>query len=104
MDAIMSDESQNYQKRKHIRYPAENLEVAYVQHDEVSKIFQPDCVGLIVEQSAMGGCCLALTNTSLGAGDKCRVKIGQLNDYLSEVIWKKDIEKGLSMVGIKFLE
>jgi hypothetical protein len=92
-------------KRKHLRYPPGVLETGYVDTDTKSPDFAPECVGLIIEESAMGGCSLAIhSRTDLQLGQNCFVKIGNLKPLLSEVRWKRVTEFSLTLYGFQFLE
>lgn len=92
-------------KRKHFRYPPNPLEVAYVDPEPGDSEFSPKYTGLIIEESAIGGCCLAILNPEeLYIGKHCRIKLGDLPILQSEVRWEKNQEMGLILIGFKFLE
>lgn len=95
----------NFQKRKYLRYPPNPLEVGLVDSNPNRPTFQPDYVGIILEESAMGGCCLCIREPDLlKVGTKCRVKIGDLQPFLSQVRWARSQEMGLIIMGFHFLE
>ena len=100
----MSQDKSAFSQRKHVRYPPDKDEVAHIQYDPSGDEFLPDAVGLIVEHSAIGGCCLAILEANISPGATCRIKIGRLEPYLSKTIWKKPLERGVDLLGFKFLE
>ena len=102
----MNDPSkQHYKKRKYLRYPPNHLELGMVDPDPDRSEFEPEYVGIIVEESAMGGCCLCILKPKLlQVGTKCRVKIGDLQPFLSEVRWMRKQDMGLVLLGFRFLE
>ena len=100
-----SRKSGAFVKRRHFRYPPNPLEVAWVDPENGDAEFAPKYVGLIIEESAIGGCCLAVLNPDdLYIGKICRVKIGDLPVLMSEVRWEKNQEMGVILIGFKFLE
>lgn len=93
-------------RRKHCRYPPEPLEIAYIDPESGSdREFSPKYVGLIIEEAAIGGCCLAILNPEeLHVGKHCRIQLGQLPVVRSEMRWEKGQELGITIAGFKFLE
>ena len=95
----------NFKKRKYLRYPPSPLELGLVDPDPHRADFDPAYVGIIVEESAMGGCCLCIRQPDqLKVGAKCRVKIGDLQPFISEVRWMREQEMGVFLMGFRFLE
>lgn len=102
-DKHISDE-QFESERSYLRYPpykGEEIGLVSLNLEE----FVVHHVGLIVEQSAIGGCGLVMVNAAhLVNKTICKVKIGDLNPVRAEVRWKKDLEKNISVIGFQFLE
>lgn len=97
--------NQTQQKRKYLRYPSSPLDVGHVHLNLQQEEFAPDYVGLIIEQSAIGGCCLAILNPDqLKEKQKCRVKLGELPPILAEVRWLRPLDTGINLIGFQFLE
>lgn len=92
-------------RRKHIRYLAEPLEIAYLDpNPAVESEFRPKYTGLIIEESAIGGCCLALLNPEeVIVGSHCRIQMGQLPVIQAEARWEKIQEMGITLIGFQFL-
>lgn len=67
--------------------------------------FEFQFTALVVEEAPMGGCSIAcLKSIGLKNGSLCRIKIGHLAPFRSEVVWEKELDEKLVRLGIKFLE
>jgi hypothetical protein len=91
--------------RKNLRYKPYPLESALLMFDSSAIKWEPDEVALIIDESAMAGAQLILRFTDrLKAGSKIKLKLGQLEPLLAEVVWRKEISSDLIRIGAKFLE
>lgn len=98
----------NSSKRRYARFPGGPLDHALIDTNVESGPFSPCYLGMIF-QVAYGGCgLLLLTHHGLGEqltqGSRCRVRFGQLDPILSEVVWVKELDKDAVKMGFKFLE
>ena len=93
-------------RREHFRYPPKPLDIAYIDlGQDPDGAFTPKYPGLIIEASAIGGCCLAVLNPEeLYVGKCCRIKLGDLQAIQSEVRWEKAQDLGLTLVGFRFIK
>lgn len=92
-------------KRKHIRFKPDPMAYAEIDGDAGGHPFKPQTVGLIVNESPMGGCSIiTLDYINLNVGDHCRVKVGELAPLLAEVVWKRLMDDHVIRFGFKFLE
>jgi hypothetical protein len=97
-------------KRKHVRFKPEPLEVAYLQFTPYAasvppQEFKADCVAYIEEQAPLGGCGLVLTDRDeLQNGATLRIQLGPLAPLLAKIVYKAPLSKALVRVGCQFLE
>jgi len=99
----MTDEG--YKKRRYIRSAPDPLDVAYLSYDTSGGEFRPDCVALIVEESARGGCGLIFRlPTELRLGQIVQIQLGRLAPLASEVVWIRPQNEMIQYVGFRFLE
>jgi hypothetical protein len=67
--------------------------------------FRPSLVAMILEESPMGGCGLAMQITpDLKPGVKVRAKVGKLAPLLAEVVWVRVLDDRVMRVGLRYLE
>lgn len=92
-------------KRRYIRSTPDPLDVAYLSFDANSIQFQADAVGLIVEESARGGCGLIFRlPIDLKAGQNVKIQLGRMAPLAAEVVWIKPQLESLLFAGFRFLE
>ena len=92
-------------KRRHIRFAPDPLDYAQIALDVEAPTFTPDFVALIVEESPMGGCGLAmLISDRIVSGTKVLAKVGRLTPLRSEVVWVRKIDEHIMRLGLRFLE
>ena len=94
-----------FKARKHIRYKPDKLDVALVMYDGNSAGWNPDDVGIIIDESAISGAQLIMRKSHrLQVSETIKVKLGSLEPMLAEVSWRKEVEGDLCRVGVKLLE
>jgi hypothetical protein len=92
-------------KRRFIRAAPDPLDVAFLSYDVSSKEFRPDCVALIIEESARGGCGLVFRiPVNLNVGQIVLIQLGRLAPLTAEVVWTKSLSDIVQHVGFRFLE
>ena len=92
-------------RRRHLRFPPEPTEYAQIDKRVGEEPFEFQYVALIVEESPVGGCGLAmLEGAGLDVGDRCRIRLGGLEPVTAEVIWRKSLEGGIVRYGVRFLD
>jgi hypothetical protein len=92
-------------KRRHIRFTPDPLDYAQISLDLDAATFTPDFVALIVEESPMGGCGLAMLQTDrVVSGTKLLAKVGRLTPLRSEVVWVRKVDDHIMRLGLRFLE
>ena len=93
-------------ERAHDRRPSNPLEIAYLALEtSPSADFKPDYACLVLEKSDVGGCSLAvIEGQELDQGSVCRLRFQEDNSILAEVRWKKNLDLGLTILGVQFLD
>ena len=95
----------NETRRRYLRFPPEPAEYAQIDKRVDAETFEFQYVALIVEESPLGGCGLAMLDwVGLEVGDMCRVRLGNLEPLIAEIIWRKPLEGAIIRYGVKFLE
>ena len=90
--------------RKFLRLKPDENTVALIDTRTTGKDFEPNIVGLILNES-YSGCALVLAaNEILKVGHKMHVKIGNLHVMEAEIVWAKILEENIQKIGIKLLE
>lgn len=97
-------DSGSYKKmRQDIRFPPEPNCLARVDTTCGSGPFEPDLIGLILDESS-GGCGVVFVHTDkLKAGDRCLVQVGTLEPVRAEVRWKSPLEERVIAIGFQYL-
>lgn len=91
-------------KRRFIRFSPELNVTADIDLREYGKDFSADLKALVFSES-QGGCGLVvLANDLLEHGMTIRVKIGDLNPIAAQIVWRKDIDSQVILLGLKYLE
>lgn len=90
-------------KRAPIRFKPDPLTVAYIDSTN-SRDFNPQHVGLVINESYAGCAILFASDKELKKGDKIRIKVGQLKEMKATVVWSKNFEENIYKLGIQFLE
>ncbi len=105
----MSDQSEQ-ERRRYLRYPPEELEIALVQFDDRrvgEELFEPEAAGLVLEESR-AGCGLVMLARAIpdGFGDKshCVVKVANLGVLRAEVRWMDATDDKVVRLGLSYLE
>jgi hypothetical protein len=92
-------------RRQYLRFPPEPAEFAQIDKRVDAETFEFQYVALIVEESPLGGCGLAmLDQVGLDVGDMCRIRLGNLEPLTAEVVWRKPLEGSIIRYGVRFLE
>lgn len=98
-----------HQVRKHIRYSPDPLDAAYINFDGLKgKDWKPDQIGLIEDESSMGGCGLVLHRykftEKLTKGSEVTIKLGRLDPLKAVCVYVVEVNELLLKAGFKFLE
>jgi hypothetical protein len=92
-------------KRRHIRFPADEGDLAWIDYGTFDAPFAPVHPALIVEEAPMSGCGLLLLNPErCPVGTRFRVQVGRMAPLQAQVQWLREIENGIARVGVQFLE
>lgn len=95
----------NSNKRKYIRFKPDPMAYCEIDMNLAPKPFQAQSIGLIVNESPMGGCSIiTLDFVKLTLGDRCRLKVGELAPLMAEVVWTREMDDHVIRYGFKFLE
>ena len=91
--------------RRNLRYKPDRLELALIMFDGNKAGWHPDDAALIIDESAVAGAQIVLKFTQLcKPGDRVRVKLGQMDPLLGEIVWRREIDADLCRLGVRFLE
>lgn len=91
--------------RKHIRFSPDSTDYVQIDTDPDRAEFSFENVGLLVEESPIGGCSLVcLKSLNLKTGVVIRAKVGRLQPLKSEVVWVRSLDEQVERIGLKFLE
>ncbi len=91
--------------RKHIRFKPDPLDYAVIDTDIEQPQFKGKFVGLIIDESPMGGCSLvALNFQKLEAAQEIKIKVGRLDPMPAVIRWVKEIQPDVFRYGVEFLE
>ena len=91
--------------RRKLRYAPDKLDVALLMYNGLSEVWAPDECCLIIDESAMSGCQLVVRfSDKYKPGSKVRVKLGNMEPLLSEIVWRREIDADLIRLGVQFLE
>ena len=89
-------------QRRFIRFPADALSVAHLDWIE-SGSFRPTEMALVFSES-QGGCGLVLLHQDVNLRQKIRVKVGDLQEILGEVVWKHQLDNDVLKIGVRYLD
>lgn len=85
------------------RFDPEPMELGYIDFSS-GKTFNPQMVGIVLNES-YGGCSLVVAcNSELIAGQMFKAKIGNIDPLKATFMWVKHLEENIYKVGVKFLE
>ncbi len=91
-------------KRSSIRFTPDLGDYAALCFRKTSSEFRVDSLGIIINESATG-CAIVIPQTKkLQEGDKFVVQVGKLNPCKAVVVWRKEIDKDVVKLGIKYEE
>ena len=91
------------ERRKTFRFRPDPLAYALIDKDVDTDGFDPDYIGLIINES-YGGCDLAvLLEYGISEGDQLKIKLGESGIMKAEVSWQKLLDYKVSRVGIRYL-
>lgn len=95
--------SYNKQMRQDIRFPPEPNCLVRVDTAGGNERFEPDLLGLVLDESS-GGCGAVFVHTDkLGIGDRCLIQVGTLEPVKAEVRWRNSLEDRVVAVGFRYL-
>jgi hypothetical protein len=100
-EAFMHDD--NTERRKNFRFRPDPLVYALIDKRSNKEGFDPQYVGLIINES-YGGCDLAvLLECRINAGDHIKIKLGDGGVVKAEVSWQKVLDYKISRIGLRYL-
>ncbi len=89
-------------KRRAIRYNPDQGDYAIVSYKKKPQEFQNDALGIILNESSTG-CSVVVPHTpKLQEGDQFVVQIGRLEPLPATVIWRKELDKDVVKLGIRY--
>ncbi len=101
---------QKVNKRRHLRFPPDEWEMALIQCSEVpvdDNSFRPEISALVMEESRAGCGLVVLERQAshrLKPGDRCSVKVARLGVVQAEVRWINIVDDGIARVGLHYIE
>lgn len=87
--------------RKNIRFEPNDLDSAFIDLKVESIDFNPTKVGLIVDES-MHGCKLIVNKFDLDNIKQVVVKVGQIDPLIADIVWSKEVQPNIHMIGLKY--
>ena len=91
------------ERRKNIRFKPDPLMYALIDNKPKKDGFNPQIVGLIVNES-YGGCELAiLREYPVKKGDKVKVKSGESGVIKAKISWQKKLDDKIGRIGLRYL-
>ncbi len=92
-------------KRKYIRFEPDSGDFVQIDKNPQSMEFQSQEVGLLVEESPMGGFGLVcLRSVGLATGSIYRFKVGKLAPLKAEIVWERILDDKVARYGVRYLE
>ena len=92
-------------KRKFIRFEPDGADFVQIDKSTHSSGFEFQGVGLLVEESPMGGFSIAcLRSVGLIKGSVYRFKVGKMAPLKAEVVWERILDDKIVRFGLRFLE
>ncbi len=91
-------------KRRSLRFNADLGDYAIICFNKNTSMFQTDAVGIILNESS-SGCSLAVPATDkLQKDDIIVVQIGRLEPLPATVMWRKELDKDVVKLGLRYDE
>jgi hypothetical protein len=88
-----------------VRFPPDALDSAWVSFSGTPDAFVPECVALIHDESPLNGCALVVRdNGRFAVGTLCLVKVGRMDTVRARIVWKRELDPGLILVGLAYLD
>ncbi len=89
-------------QRRAIRYTPDIGDYAVLCFSEEDAEFSIDAVGIILNESSTG-CAVCIPATRhLKEGDSFVVQVGKMHPQSATVIWRKELDKDVVKIGIKY--
>jgi hypothetical protein len=89
-------------QRRAIRYTPDIGDYAVLCFSDPDSEFQIDSVGIILNESSTG-CAVCIPATRrLKEGDRFVVQVGKMNPQSATIVWRKDLDKDVVKIGIKY--
>ena len=89
--------------RKSVRFKPDPLTVALVDLKK-SKNFEPNLVGIVINESYSGCAIVVVSDLVLKKGTKVKIQVGQIPPLKGEIMWIKNLEENIHKIGVKLLE
>ena len=97
---MLKDDSE---RRKNFRFRPDPLAYALIDKEPEKDSFEPEHIGLIINES-YGGCDLAvLLEYGIGEGDQLKIKLGESGVMKAEVSWQRTLDYKVSRIGLQYL-
>lgn len=96
--------SHNFQeKRSHIRHTSKPLDFAFIDQDSETDGFDPQLIGLIMNES-WTGCSLIIKGSNIiQTGKIYQIKLGSKNPAQSKVIWQHALDDEVYKIGFEYI-
>lgn len=89
-------------QRRALRYSPDIGDYAVLCFSDSDSQFKVDSVGIILNESS-SGCAVCIPATRrLKEGDQFVVQVGKMEPQLATVVWRKELDKDVVKIGIKY--
>lgn len=96
------EKEKNELHRRALRYSPDIGDYAVVCFSDPDSQFRVDSVGIILNESS-SGCAICIPATRrLKEGDQFVVQVGKMEPQLATVVWRKELDKDVVKIGIKY--
>ena len=99
----MVRDSSRTNRRKHLRFKPDPLDVALIGRYDENDRFVPQQVGLIAEESYSGCGIVSVAEKPFDVGQHLVIAVGKQPPQWAEVRWCRQVENDLLRVGLMFL-
>ncbi|OQW53731.1 MAG: hypothetical protein A4S09_06695 [Proteobacteria bacterium SG_bin7] len=88
--------------RRALRYSPDIGDYAVLCFSGPDSQFKIDLVGIILNESSSGCAICVPANRRLKEGDEFVVQVGKMNPRPATVVWRKELDKDVVKLGIKY--
>ena len=94
--------SQPSDKRRALRYTPDAVDYAILCLNKKIAQFQNDLMGLILNESSTGCSVVIAANDKVQKDDQIVVQVGKLSPLPVTVIWRKELDKDVVKLGLRY--